>query len=1321
MKKNRRLIAIGGLLAGIFFLVGILGSTQLPKIRSWILVRIEKESREHLPVRILPTSLEVNLFPLGASLTGVRIFPKEEIASLVDAFVIDRLDVSVSTWQLLQGHLRLNAIDVGGTSIVVRVPPSKKKSGKPLEGLFQILDQIPIAKLNLEDINVRLDLADPKLRVGLENATLSLEKKKGLVDLDVESVAVRVFDPESKANVLLDFEADGRITPNKILVEALRIRRGDSFFVASGTAEGDTEALQFGEADGQMRGELKLDSMRDWAARTFPKLSKLPALRGRAYVEAKGSRKGGGNADAQFQVRADGFGVAKQDLGRVSAAGSLKGDVVTIPSAEIENAAGKATLSAIQLKAGSEDVTFEGTLKTERLSLHELLIQLGVGKIPLFMHANGELPCSGSLKPEFKLTCKGHIQGNDLVLRDAMDPKALVITSLKTFSAEGEVTADEHKVTYTTELSMPDSKGRSSGTIEYETGFKIDFEADRLSMKDVTSLANLKIEGAARVKGSTSGNAHVGTVSLFLDGNDMWFEDYWLGNPKGNIAYKAANLYFTDLQGYYTVSRYGGDLTLDLHDKKVAVVGRIPFFDARDLLKIFSRRVKLPFPVTGTGQATIKVSGPLDFPHLSYDLKSSIFRGAVAGETFDQAHFDVKSVGGEVKAERVQVNKGAAVVTLNGVAHPSGQIETILKGRGIHLEDTTTIASSGFALSGQVDFDMAMSGHVLAPDTDMKGTLTKTSIGDQSVADSNFRLRFGKKAIEGSGVFMGDVVQADLVFPFDDEAPFKLKLKTQDWNFAPLFAAIAGPNSRKDYQGRLSAEVDLSALTGGFWNATGEAKISNFSLSRGALALKSTAPIEVAMKNGQIRTKDLKLSGDGIFLEATDSPTPVAKLDTQFKGKLDLGLIALLTPFFEDLRGLVSFSVNLRGGDRPGEVLGSAYLEKGYLKFFDFPHPFEDIRADLLFNQKKILFNTIKAEFGAGQISGTGGMEFKGRHDIPVNVSGTFEKISLNVPDKMRTTGSGNFTFTGNWFPFLLKGNYLISEGLMTKEFGGEQGSGDNIRRDFYLPDFLVEQDFVPLLLDLNVDFTKGVAVKNELVEGRAMGQISVKGQPTKPVLVGSITTDKETKINFRETIFEVTNSNVTFDGGDTIDPKLFLTATSRVGTYDINLLLQGTGTAPNIQLTSVPPLPEKDIISLLAFGATDQDLNSKISSNAQASQTGIAFGTGVIRNNAITSTIKQATGFDVQFSAGFDDANNSTTKIVATRRFGQKMSLTGSRSLGKSPETEGKVQYRLTDKFSVIGSALSKEYPEAADAISNAQKTPTKVGVDFEYRFQFK
>ena len=1320
--RNRRFIFLGGLLAGIFFLLGLLGSSQLPKLRSWMLVKIEKESRDNLPIRVLPTSLELNFFPLGVTLSGVRIFPKEETAKYFDPLIIEKLQVSVSPWQLIQGRLRLNEVDVDGTSVSVRVPPVPHSDGKPLEGLFAQLQLIPISRISLNDVSVKIEISEPHLKLQVDNASLSVEKRKNFLSMSVDSLPIHAFDPETKANVLLDFEAEAAMTPERVVVESLKIRRGDSFFIASGSADGDTEGLVFKDGDGSMRGEMKLDSMRDWAIKTFPRLTKVPALKGRAFFETKVTRKNGAHPTATFQAKAMDLSIDKIHAGNVATSGEFKNDVVHLPQLTIENRAGSASLNEILVKnVTSNEPTFEATLKTRGIQGNDLLPELGIKRLPIFAKISGEVPCTGQVKPQFLLSCAGQLKGEELHLRDDMDPKSFEIVAIAEFTAQGSFTVDKTRVTYTTELSMPDSKGRSQGTVIYDEGFKINFEGDRFAMKDLTSLANLKLEGVTRVKGFTSGDSSAATVTMNLDGTDMWFEDYWIGHPKAQIAYKAGNLTFSNLQGYYTVSRYSGDINLNIPKKEISVVGRLPFFDMHDMLKAFSRKVKLPFPVTGTGQAQMRVSGPLDFPHLSYDIKSSLFRGSVSGETFDQAHFDVKSVGGEVKTERVQLSKGNALITLTGQAHPSGQIETNVRGRGIHLEDTTSVAGFGLALSGQVDFDMDMNGYVLAPDTDLRGHLTKTSIGDQSVADSNFQLKFGRKAIEGKGQFMGDIAQGELIYPFDPDAPFKLKLKTQDWNFAPIFAAIAGPGSRKDYEGRMTADVDLASTTGGFWNATGTAKIGNFSLSRGALALKSQGPIEISMKDGFVKTQNLSLAGEGIFLKALDHVDPVAKLDLQVTAKLDLGLFALLTPFFEDLRGLLSLSVNLRGGDRPAEILGSAYLEKGYLKFFDFPHPFEDISADVLFNQNKILFNSIKSEFGGGIVSATGGMELKGHHDIPLSVSGSFDKITMNVPEKMKTTGSGKFTFSGNWFPFLLKGNYDISDGLMTKEFGGEQATGDTVGRDLYLPDFLVEQDFTPLLIDLDVNFQRGVAVKNELVEGKAMGQITAKGQPKKPSLSGTITTDKETKINFRDTTFEVVSANIQFNEGTEINPKLFITARSRIDPYDVNLLVQGTGQKPEFQLSSVPPLAEKDIVSLLAFGATDTALDKKITSDQQAASTGFNATTGLIKKNPISDIIKDKLGFDVQFSTAFDESNVSVQKIVATRQFNPKVGVTASRSLGKSPETEAKVQYRLTDRVFLIGSWLGKDYSEATDNLSTADKNPNKVGLDVEYKVQFK
>ena len=1319
--KNRRTLVLGLLAAGICFCLGFLVSFELPKLRSYLLVKIEEISRDRLPVRILPGKIEVSLLPLGATLTHVRIIPKKEVADVFERASINRISVTASPWPLLSGRLRLSDLIIEGAEISVIVPPSEKKSGSPLEGVFDLLAQIPLNRLQLIDVNVDVKLADPLFVVKATQVNLIAEKQRGgSIFLNLESASAQAIDPETKTSVRVDAEAQGTASRDLVLLENFRIRRGDSFLAANGLLRGDVEALKFNEISFETETEIHLESMRNWAVKTFKDLPKIMPLKGRAYAQATLKKESDQPLKADFKARTAGFQLDKMLFDSLEATGSYENQVFKIPQAKLENASGLVTADNLEITLG-ETPGLKGLVKTSNLQIHELLKTLGVGEIPVYTQISGALPCEGKFKP-FQLLCKGAIKGENLLVRNAMKARSTIV-AVRKLDATGEVTVDTEKVSYRADLKAPDSAGRSDGVIEYDHGFKINYEADRLAITDVTNLADLRLEGLTRLKGSTEGDSHAATLAMELEGTDVWFEDFWLGNPKGSIGYKSGQLTFANLSGYYTVSRYAGDVRLDLERMELHVNGRAPFFDARDMLKVFSRKVKLPFAVTGTGQATVKASGPLALNKLTYDLRTSVFKGAVAGETFDQAHFDVKSNAGEVRAERVDLIKGSSTIALTGTGHPDGTIKTLIQGRGLRVEDSNLVSGTGLAVSGAVDFDMTMVGPVLAPDTEMQGKLTNTSIGDQGVSDSEFKLKFTAKSIDGSGTLLGNVVKTEFAIPLDTSAPFRLKLSTQEWNYAPVFAAIAGASSRKDYEGRLTSTIDLTSPNGGLWNSTGSIKIDKFSLSRGALALKSSEPLLMNMKGGQLHVDRFDLTGDNIFLKITESPNPVAKVDLQVNGKLDMTLLALLTPFFEDLRGILSFAFNLRTGPGTTELLGSAYIDKAYLKFFDFPHPLENIQADLLFNQRKILFNTVKSEFGGGRISGTGGMELKGYKNYPVNFAGTFDKVTLNIPDKIRTTGSGTLSFTGNWFPFLLKADYEIKEGQITKEFGGETTENDGIRRDYFLPELLLAESFTPILVDLNISFNRGIVVKNENIDGRVLGSISVKGKPTKPSILGTVTTDKETNVIIRDTPFEVTSSNIQFLDPNEINPKLYVAARARVQEYDINLLVQGMASKPDIIFTSVPPLPEKDIISLLALGATDTQLSTKTKSEEQGSSSALQIGSGVIKKNPVTNLIKDSIGFDVQFSPGFDETGNSAVqKIIVSRQFNQRFDVTASRSIGgRTQETQARARYRLNERVSVIGSWLGRDYTETLNENQSKVQNPNAFGLDLEYKFEFK
>jgi translocation and assembly module TamB len=1360
--SRHRLIKISLLCAGIFFLIGILLATQLPKLRSFILVKIEKLSRDELPVRILPESVQVSLFPLGTELRHVKIVPKAELQGQLDPLEIETLQFSISGWQLLQGKLRITDVILKTASITARIPATQSKSDAPLDGFFDLLAQIPVSRVELEHVALHLSFVKPQLVFNADEINLTVEKNHGGLNLEVESDLISLKTPKiaagnsrapgdkipggdpnltppttstnSAANnasggavtTQIALQASLEINRDHLTITGLKIRRGDTFLVASGLLSGETEKLKFDNLNVNARAEVNLEPMRSWVAETLANTSSLPRLKGHGYFDARVSRTEGKELESEFKLRTTALMVDGIFIDQLSTGGILERGVLSLPKTMVESSSGKIEIEKISLRT-AEEMRFSGNLKLPKIDAHELLKNVGVKNAAVWMSlkSDGPIPCSGVLKPTFELSCKGEIRGEDFILKDRPEDKKL-IAGFHLMQASGSFKVTPSMVTYEAELKAPQSRGRSKGEIGFETGFKIAYEADSLATSDLTGLAGLKIEGSARIKGTTEGDSHYGVINLALDGTDLWLEDFGLGNPHADVSYKQGMLDFKGIQGHYSVSRYNGDVRVDLHRKTIAVLGRVPFFNAADILQAFSHKFKLPVPLTGTGQAQIRVNGPFEFTKLSYDLKSSLFRGSVAGENFDQVHFDVKAKSGEVTAERAELTKGPATITLQGAGHPDGTIQAKIAGRGLRLEDTSRVANTGLSLSGLIDFDMELLGPVLAPDTTLTGHITKTAIAEQGIADSSFHMKFTHHTIEGGGAFMGDAVRGDFVVPTSKEAPFALHLTTQNWNFAPVFAAIAGPGGRKDSEGRLTANIDLSSNTGGFWNSTGEIKVSEFSLARGSLALKSATPLLLSMKNGQMQVQSCELNGENTFLKLTHNANPKSKLDLQVNGKLDMSLLAMLTPFFEDLRGVLSFAFNLRGGPNTMDVLGSAYVEKGYLKFFDFPHPLEDIRLDLLFNQKRILFNSVRAGFGGGRINGSGTMALNGSKDFPLNLNGTFEKITLTIPDKVRTSGGGSFSLTGNWFPFLLKGEYDVQQGLFSKEFSPEGGASDNIRRNYFLPEFLLKENFVPLLVDLSIDFTRGIDIKNTLVEGRVLGSVSVKGNPSKPAILGQITTDRDTKMTFKDNSFDITNSNIQFEGGTEINPKLYVAAGARVQDHDISLLIQGHASKPELLWSSVPPLAEKDIISLLALGVTDTKLDA-VSSQQQQASTGMQAGTGIISNNPIGQEIKDRFGVNLQFSAGFDDTSTSAVqKIIVSRQINKKLDVSATKGLGKVGETEAKIRYRLNEKLSLVGSYVGRQNDEVSSDTSTSttstlDKNLNRFGLDVEFKFEFK
>ena len=1335
---SRKFLIFTLMIAGAAFGIGTILSQTIPKVKSWLLVTIDQFSRDNLPVRILPGSVELRFFPLGITLNDVSVLPSTEFEKILSPLRIQELSADFSMIQIIRGEVSLDEVAIRGTEMTINVPDSKKPGGKPLAGLFKELERIPVGSVVISDVSAVIKLPDETTSVEISELALDLDRSRAKLTAALSAESVVWKDAKGNRALRLTPDLDVVMTPTSVEFRKLELRRGTSLVTIEGLLKGDTEGLDFTEGKLKTLVDVDVKSTRDWLQKTFEDAKPTPPMSGRLQSQislAKLNRATPWTAGLKLTAtdyRAEGI-----LIGKVITEGTWDGKQLVLPNATAETRAGKVNIEELRIGEAMEKSAQGRTpwmMRIGRISggieLYDFMEDMGIGPIPFWLSAQADFPCESQLFPNFILRCGGTFSGQNVVVQSDLKRGRVAkgsIIAIPEFTSKTEFTFDLEKFTYNAEIAFPNSVGRSSGEVYFKTGFNIDYEADKLAIKDLASLGDLKLTGTLKFKGTTTGDTSAASLTMEAEGQDLWLEDFWLGQPKGNVSYKAGRLAFKGMQGYYTTSRYNGDVAIDFGKPgKQATIEtnlKVPYFDARDLFKVFSKKFTMPIAVSGTGQASIKAKGPMDISRMTYDLKSSLFKGTIAGENFDQLHFDVKSKEGEVRSERVSLSRGESIITLAGAGHPNGHIETEVRGRGLRLEETNLIANSGFSLAGVIGFDMTLTGPVLAPDATMKGALTRTSIAETSMPDSEFDLKFTSKTIEGQGTFLGELLKGNFVWPLTADAPMSLQFESKDWNYAPIFAAFAGPSARRDFEGRLSAKVDLKSANGGFWKSSGVATVDKLSLRRGAIELINDRQLAATAKDGSISIRDFELKGDGTFIKIADrtgADAPARKVDIQVNSKIDMNLLSIFTPFFEELRGLLSMAVSLKIGPEGSDVIGSAYIERGFLKFPEFPHAFENLQSDIVFNHKKVVINSLKSDFASGKIQAAGGLEFQGKHQVPVAVSGTMEKITLNIPDKIRTSGSGDFTFTGSWFPFLLKGNYVVREGLMSKEMG-EGGSGpsaDALRRDQFLPRFLVEESFSPLNLDIGVDFSNGIQLKSSMIEGGAVGKLQVTGDPTKPKIIGQIRTQNETKINFRENLFEVQSALLTFDDPVEINPRINLNARTRVDDYDVNLIVQGTPKKPEITLTSIPPLPERELYSLLALGTTDSKLSTATSSSSQGTGAGAQALSGVA--NQALKPVGDLLGVDVQLSTGFDDSNDAYQKVIIKKKVNRKLELTLSQSMGKKPETEGKLRYRMTDRVSGVVSGTGAQQSEISDS-TTAQGRNERVGLDFEYKFEFK
>jgi translocation and assembly module TamB len=133
---------------------------------------------------------------------------------------------------------------------------------------------------------------------------------------------------------------------------------------------------------------------------------------------------------------------------------------------------------------------------------------------------------------------------------------------------------------------------------------------------------------------------------------------------------------------------------------------------------------------------------------------------------------------------------------------------------------------------------------------------------------------------------------------------------------------------------------------------------------------------------------------------------------------------------------------------------------------------------------------------------------------------------------------------------------------------------------------------FDQLRLDIALSAPEQLYASGMGLESEWSADLNLGGTSTGPILSGSVDLVRGT-LGFAGRSFELSEGRVRFTGGTTIDPVITLVASEDIEDVTVNVNVTGRAMDPQIAFSSVPGLPQDEILARVLFGSSIGNLST--------------------------------------------------------------------------------------------------------------------------------
>ncbi len=139
-------------------------------------------------------------------------------------------------------------------------------------------------------------------------------------------------------------------------------------------------------------------------------------------------------------------------------------------------------------------------------------------------------------------------------------------------------------------------------------------------------------------------------------------------------------------------------------------------------------------------------------------------------------------------------------------------------------------------------------------------------------------------------------------------------------------------------------------------------------------------------------------------------------------------------------------------------------------------------------------------------------------------------------------------------------------------------------------PFFSVDQDpFSEWVLDIDIEGDRFLSVRAPGFRGRLSANFNVRGTLLEPQAIGEVQINSG-GVRFPFATMRINQGTITLSQDNPYQPQLFITASTRLFGYDLNMELSGTADDPSLEFTSHPPLSSEAILLMITAGELPRD-----------------------------------------------------------------------------------------------------------------------------------